>query len=197
MLFKRRNEEAFHHRLRVMVWPRSSWRRSFLYFIKRILRLSATPHAIAAGVAAGAFTSFTPFLGLHFVISFALAWLIGGNLLAAAIGTSVGNPLSFPFIWAATYKLGHLILRGEHELPPPQLGHDLVEKSFEQLMPLLKPMTVGGIPLGLLAAVICYAIVYKMVAAYQSARKERFALRRKPAGGEEPPQDGASLKGVQ
>ncbi|WP_245615481.1 DUF2062 domain-containing protein [Afifella pfennigii] len=186
-----------HHRLRVMLWPRSSWRRSFLYFIKRILRLSATPHAIAAGVAAGVFTSFTPFLGLHFVISFAIAWVIGGNLLAAALGTAVGNPLTFPFIFAATYKLGHFIWRGEHQMPPPHLGNYLVEKSFEQLMPLLKPMTIGGIPLGLMAGLISYTVVYKMVAAYQAARKERFALRRQPDATGEPQQDRPSLKGIQ
>ncbi|MBK1622232.1 DUF2062 domain-containing protein [Afifella marina] len=196
MLFRRRIEEGRFQRLRVWLWPRSSWRRSFLYFMKRILRLSATPHAIAAGCAAGVFTSFTPFLGLHFVISFAIAWLIGGNLIAAALGTSIGNPLTFPFIWAATYKLGHLLWRGAHELPPPRLGHDLVEKSFEQLLPILKPMTVGAIPLGLVAGIITYTIVYRLVAAYQANRRERFVARRKPAANDAP-QNGASFNGIQ
>ena len=34
-----------------------------------ILRLRASPHAIAAGVAAGVFASFIPFLGLHIIIA--------------------------------------------------------------------------------------------------------------------------------
>ena len=57
---------------------------------------------VAAGVAAGAFTSFTPFMGLHFLFAALFAWAIRGNLLASALGTFVGNPLTFPFIWAAT-----------------------------------------------------------------------------------------------
>ena len=81
------------------------------YFSKRILRLRATPHAIAAGVAAGVFAAFLPFLGFHILIAAALAWLIRGNILAAALGTAaVGNPLSFPLMWAATYAGGRVLL---------------------------------------------------------------------------------------
>ena len=98
-------------RFRVHLWPRRSFGRSGQYFWKRILRLRATPHAIAAGVAAGVFAAFLPFLGLHILIAAALAWLLRGNMLAAALGTAaVGNPLTFPLIWAATYAGGRFLL---------------------------------------------------------------------------------------
>ena len=73
MLFRRRKKADLLERARTFFWPRRSFLRSAQYFIKRVLRLSATPHAIAAGVAAGVFASFTPFLGFHFVIAAGLA----------------------------------------------------------------------------------------------------------------------------
>lgn len=175
MLFKRRKEAGLGERFRVWLWPRVSWRRSWSYYLKRALRLSATPHAIAAGVAAGAFASFTPFVGFHFLLSFVIAYVIRGNLVAGAIGTAVGNPLTFPFIWAGTFQLGELMLRGEHQSVPRRLGQDLMEKSFDQLWPLIKPMMVGSIPLGLAAAGISYFLVYKTVIAYQATRRQRLA----------------------
>jgi len=178
MLFRRRKRTTHIERARLWVWPRVSWRRSTLYYIKRILRLSATPYAIAAGCAVGAFVSFTPFIGFHIVISIALAWLIRGNFIAAAIGTSVGNPLTFPLIWASTYELGYVILSGEPAAAPPPLGRHLLERSIENLSPIVKTMSVGSLPLGFLASLVVYTIVYKSVAAYQANRRKRLQDRR-------------------
>ena len=177
MLFRRRKRTTHIERARLWVWPRVSWRRSTLYYIKRILRLSATPYAIAAGCAIGAFVSFTPFIGFHIAISVALAWLIRGNLIAAAIGTSVGNPVTFPLIWASTYELGYAVLRGEQAEAPP-LGQHFLERSIENLSPIIKTMSVGSLPLGFLAGLVVYAIVYKSVAAYQANRRKRLHNRR-------------------
>src|SRR5690606_9209209 len=114
MLFRRRKPAHFGERLRVFLWPRRSFWRSAQYFAKRVLRLTATPHAIAAGIAAGTLASFTPYLGFHFIIAAAVAWVIRGNLIASALGTAVGNPLTFPFIWASTMAAGRFILYGSH-----------------------------------------------------------------------------------
>lgn len=177
MLFKRRDRLGHVERLRVWLWPRVSWRRSTLYFFKRILRLSATPYAISMGAAAGAFTSCTPFLGLHFVIAAAIAYLLRGNLIASAVGTSFGNPLSFPFIWAATYETGQLILGGKGpELP--EFGEKLYKQSFEQLWPVIEPMMVGAVPIGLAAGLVVYFIVYQSVTVYQAKRRKHFQMLR-------------------
>ena len=178
MLFRRRERTSHIERARIWLWPRVSWRRSTLYYIKRVLRLSATPYAIASGCAIGAFVSFTPYIGFHIAISVALAWLIRGNLIAAAIGTSVGNPLTFPLIWASTYQLGHAILRGEQSAAPPPFGRHILERSIENLSPIIKTMSIGALPLGFLAGLAIYAIVYKSVAAYQANRRKRLHGRR-------------------
>ncbi len=174
MLFKRRTEPGTWGRLRLWLWPRVSWRRSALYYLKRILRLSGTPYAIAMGAGIGAFASCTPFLGLHLIFTLAVAWLVRGNMIAGAIGTALGNPLTFPFIWATTYEIGSIILRRTTQELPPGLEYELTHRSFEQLLPLIKPMAVGAIPLGLAAGVLTYLIVYKTVSTYQEARRRRL-----------------------
>jgi uncharacterized protein len=175
MLFKRREEAGWLERFRVWLWPRVSWRRSWSYYAKRVLRLQATPHAIAAGCAAGAAVSFTPLVGFHFILAFLVAFVLRGNLIAAALGTAVGNPFTFPIMWAGSYQLGTWILRGEAMVMSPRLVHDLMEKSFEQLWPVLQPTLVGAVPLGIVGGAIVYAIAYKMVTVYQHARRERLA----------------------
>jgi uncharacterized protein (DUF2062 family) len=177
MLFRRRRPADFWERARTMLWPRRSFWRSAQYFAKRVLRLTATPHAIAAGVAAGVFVSFLPFIGFHFVLAAVFAWLFAGNLIASAFGTAIGNPLTFPLIWASSYKLGCFLL-GEsaaHGDRPIQLGKMLHELDFGQLWdPLLKPMTLGGTPIGLVFAVGFYFLTRWGVAAFRRQRQHRL-----------------------
>jgi len=177
MLFKRRERPGHWDRFRLWLWPRVSWRRSVLYYAKRILRLKGTPHAIALGTGVGVFCSITPFVGFHLLMTLALAWVLGANLIAGAIGTVIGNPITFPLIWASTYEIGHLILEGASGSAPARLGHELTHKSFTQIIPLLKPMLVGALPLGLLLAALTYIIIYKAVSAYQAARRRRLEER--------------------
>jgi uncharacterized protein (DUF2062 family) len=182
MLFKSREAATIRQRFRVWLWPRVSWRRSVLYFVKRTLRLSGTPYAIAMGAAIGAFVACTPFIGLHILITFALAWLVRANMIAGAIGTVFGNPATFPFIWAGAYEIGQFMLHGGVHDAPAHLSHDLLEKSIGEILPIIEPMVVGSIPIGLAAGCIVYFIVYKAVAAYQEARRKRLAGRRQAEG---------------
>ncbi len=181
MLFRRRTEPGLLARVRVALWPRRSWLRSFRYYAKRVMRLSGTPHAIAAGVAAGVFASFTPFIGLHFILGFFIAFLVGGNLIAAAFGTAFGNPLTFPFIWAATHRVGSLVL-GRHGAGGAAIDvpADWAERSFDALAPIIGPMVVGSVPLGVPAALAFYIGVLYSVRGFQKMRRERLAKRPLP-----------------
>lgn len=179
MLFKRRQKPHFTERLRVAVWPRHSWSRSTRYFTKRILRLSASPHAVAAGVAAGVLASSTPFIGLHFILGFVIAFFIGGNMIAAALGTFFGNPLTFPIIWATTFKIGNQILGGAGSpMDDEELVDQLLTQSFESVLPIFKPMLVGAIPLGATLSVVSYVLVFAAVRTYQRRRRVRLQSRR-------------------
>lgn len=180
MLFRRRKPADRWERLRTYLWPRRSFWRSAQYYIKRVLRLTATPHAIAIGVASGVFVSFTPFIGFHFIGAAVIAWIIGGNIVASAIGTGIGNPLTFPFIWGATLEVGKFILYGRHsgEIVPLHLGKVLLDREFSQLWdPLLKPMTIGSLPIGLLFAFAFYLLTRSAVVTFQEQRRKRLAER--------------------
>ncbi|GGE18889.1 membrane protein [Aureimonas endophytica] len=178
MLFRRRVKPTWKEKLRIWLWPRRSWRRSLTYLKKRVLRLNATPHAIGAGIAAGIFATFTPFVGFHFLIAFAIAYLIAGNMAAAALGCGVGNPLTYPPIWAAMYELGRWILNAEpmDGKAPPGLAHALTHMDLKDIWgPVLKPMLIGGLPLGLAFALLGYGLVYLAARSFQNRRARRMA----------------------
>ena len=105
-MFRRRHKTSIAHRASDIVWPRLGWRRYMRYMLHRLARLPGTPHNIAAGFACGVAMSFTPLVGVHILLALFLSWLIGGSLFSAIIGTIVGNPWTFPFIWLWIYNLG-------------------------------------------------------------------------------------------
>jgi uncharacterized protein (DUF2062 family) len=172
MLFRRREAESFLERVRVHLWPRRSWSRSTRYIVHRLRRLSATPHAVALGFAAGVFAATTPFLGTHMIMAALLAWIIGGSIVAALLGTFFGNPITYPFLWVGTYEVGHLMLGGGSEPARIDLSSGIFQSSIDQLWPILKPMSLGAIPIGLGLAALSYALVRPMVNAYQHRRRE-------------------------
>ncbi|MBP0616008.1 DUF2062 domain-containing protein [Jiella mangrovi] len=184
MLFRRRVPESRWARFCTLVWPRRSFRRSYRYFVKRVIRLDAAPHAVAAGFAAGVIASFTPFVGFHFIIAFAIAYLIAGNMAAAALGTAVGNPATFPFIWGATYEVGIALSDGHsvRRLHMPSLESALSPSNIMGIWePIVKPMLIGSVPLGLVAGLISYGLVRSAVTSFQGHRKKQIAAGRKPA----------------
>lgn len=189
MLFARRTRPKLAHRIRAAFWPRAGWRRSARYYGKRIVRLSASPHAVAAGVAAGVIVSWTPFVGFHFLMSAAIAFVLGGNLIASAIGTVIGNPLTFPFMWWSAYAVGRTLLGipPEHERFA-EMMRNIGKAPLAEIMPILKPMVVGALPLGALSGAITYLIVSFMVREYRKARRARLAVRR--AGSSPASEDG-------
>ena len=85
-------------------------RKRLAYYWRRILRVRATPHEVALGCAAGVFAACTPFLGFQMALAGALAFLLRVSIPAALIGTFVGNPLSWPAIWSASYIAGVWVL---------------------------------------------------------------------------------------
>ncbi len=177
MLFKRRETESFLERMRVHLWPRRSWSRSSRYVVYRLKRLSDTPHAVALGFAAGVFAAITPFIGTHLVMAMLLAWVIGGSVVAAVLGTFLGNPLTYPAIWYVTYQVGNFMLGGPTAEHPIDLSEGIFQSSLEHLWPILKPMTVGSLPLGLAVAALSYVLVKPMVAAYKRRRRHELELR--------------------
>lgn len=180
MLFNRRNKLGLGERVRVLIWPRRSFSRSLRYMGKRVMRITASPHAIAAGLAVGVFSAFTPFFGFHFVIAVVLAYFIAGNVAAAALGTTIANPLTLPLIWGSTYELGRFIMSGGQtdNSAPLHLGRALQTMRLSEIWtPLIKPMLFGSTVLGLIFATIAYVVARYAVVAFRRRRVERLAER--------------------
>ncbi|MFQ5566924.1 MAG: DUF2062 domain-containing protein [Paracoccaceae bacterium] len=174
MIFKRRERPPFWERLREMVYPRKGFWRGVDYIRKRLHRLPDSPHRIALGFACGAAASFTPFFGFHIVLAAAVAWLLRGNILAAAFGTIVGNPVTFPFIAAFSLETGWRILGTGANAAVDDFSVGWLLDNIELIF---LPYLVGGILPGLLCGVVCYWFIGPIVEAYQARRRRRLAER--------------------
>ncbi|TFG86885.1 MAG: DUF2062 domain-containing protein [Hyphomicrobiales bacterium] len=198
MIFKRRDKPPFWGRLREVLYPRKGFWRGMDYVRKRLHRLPDSPHRIALGFAFGAFISFTPFFTLHFFLAAGLAWIFRANILASIFGTVIGNSLTFPLIatgslWLGRYMLGrgasgessfeavtHAFAAGFSSLSATMqswfgYGPSMLDGLMLFLDDVFLPYLIGGIPPGILCAVICYWIIGPIVEAYQARRSKKLA----------------------
>jgi len=174
MLFRRKKPATLSGRLREFLWPRKGFSRGVRYLSMRVLRLSSSPHSIAVGVAAGAASSATPFIGFHILIALALAYLLSGNLIAAGITTALANPLTIPVILVATYEVGVVILGtgGSGALTGENILHMLSHLELAHLWePLLKPMLIGSVPVAAASAAVFYVVALYAAKLFQSRRQ--------------------------
>lgn len=175
-MFKRRTKRSIGARVVSFIWPSMGWRRTGAYYAIRIKRLPGTPYSIACGFALGAAVSFTPFIGFHFIMAAIFAYLIRGNIIASALGTAVGNPWTFPFIWAGIYWLGGKILGYEKGVELPE--ELTMEYIFQDPVNVLLPMAAGGVPTAIVVWWLVYLPLHRVVANYQSHRRQKRMQRR-------------------
>lgn len=194
MVFKRRSKRSYGQIVVETVYPRGGWRRAISYIIHRLRRLPDEPHRIARGVAAGIFVSFTPFFGLHLLLGAGLAWLMRGNIVAALLGTLVGNPVTFPFIMALSVELGSTILHQPNTMDLPRVVSNFARASIEAwvniralfsgqethwenlhwfLHVIFWPYVIGGIIPGIVSALVGYYLSLPVVLAYQKRRAKK------------------------
>ena len=199
-MFRGRKPLSALKQLRAVIWPERGFRRLFTYLFQRIIRLPGTPASIASGFASGIAASFTPFLGLHFILAGALAMLFRGNVLASVIGTFFGNPWTFILIWLADYEVGLGIIRAFG------FGADLHVLSIDELVAIMgnvirflsftgniswanlsrdieqvfMPLLIGGTVLGAIAWVASFLITIWAVKGWRLHRAKRLlkALQR-------------------
>ena len=59
----------------------------------------------------GCAVSVTPILGLHLIVCYLGTWIMRGNIIAATVGTIIGNPWTFPIFFYLDYKIGILFYK--------------------------------------------------------------------------------------
>ncbi len=187
-MFRRRKKPSLPRRVTNILWPSIGWRRWLAYIKHRLGRLPGTPYSIAAGFACGAAISFTPLVGFHFFLGGIWAWVVRANILASAIGTAVGNPWTFPFIWIWLYKLGHWMGAGNSESAEQALdfqafftgmfhGILMLDTGYlaEHVWPIWWPMVVGAVPSMLFIWFLFYLPLNSLVHTYQVGRRQRMS----------------------
>jgi len=190
-MFERRHKPLHRDRILNFFWPSIGWGRSVRYLLYRLSRLPGTPYSIAGGFACGAAISFSPFVGLHFILGAIWAWVMRANILASVIGTAVGNPWTFPFIWVWIFQSGRWLGVGSDDTDIADLNFsalfgNITEASlngdFDQMLeiasPVLFPMLIGCIPSIIVVWIIFYFPLKKLVERYQLRRMRRRANRR-------------------
>jgi uncharacterized protein len=193
-VFSSRVKPSLWGKFRNLLWPRIGLSRTWRYTLHKMARIKVTPHKLAIGFAAGVFSAFTPFIGFHFILAALIALLVRGNVIASAIGTLLGNPATFPFIWIASYDLGAYMLglaaKDRVELPVADNGVSFwsdgpiaaLQMLWSSIEPLLMPMLLGGVPLGVLFAVACYFLVRASITQFKAKRTlARTPLEQGPA----------------
>jgi len=182
MLFRRRKPVNLWERVRIGLWPRRSFSRSFRYMGKRIVRISATPHAIALGLAIGVCAAFTPFFGFHIILAVLVAWFLSANIAAAAIGTALSNPLTVPFIFGMTYALGRMLFNIIGEVSDPisagEFFQMLEERDFADLWEIFIQLLLGSAVLGAVAGLLTYLVALNATWRFRRARAAKLRAHR-------------------
>jgi len=143
-------------------------KRTSLYYFLRLSRLESSIYAISSGFASGAMVSFTPFIGFHFVLALIVSFLIRGNLIASMIGTVVGNPITFPFIWLTIYRIGIVFIEKKEK-------DKIVELNFDSVLnggwEILFPMLIGSAILCLPVWFISYFMIRFLLTSFKRRNK--------------------------
>jgi uncharacterized protein (DUF2062 family) len=147
-------------------------KRAIRYWIIRVKRLNGDPHYVAAGIATGIFVGITPTIPFHTALAIAIAFLLRGSKVAAVLGVWCGNPLTVPFFYYWSYKIGvfvmgdpnHYNLKTFNFLELWQNGHDIAIK-----------MLLGGAILAVLPAVISYMITLRIMIIRKRRKRKRLA----------------------
>ena len=143
-----------------------------------LVTIEASAHAIALGVAIGIFFGFTPLWSLKTLLSIGVAWLLGGNKIAAAISVQL-HDLILPFmpaIYLWEYKIGFWSMNGR--LPRRFNLHTLALRDYfqwETFFRVGRPLLVGSTIIGLPSAALVYVICRGLVTRHRvsKARQEQ------------------------
>ena len=135
--------------------------------ITGLKNIKGEPRYIAMGLAIGVFISTTPFFPFHTSIALVLAIALKGSPIAAAAGVWLSNPLTMPFFYICTYKIGAFILGNTSSI-------DISGKSFTELLgmgfEITRAMILGGVVIGIPLSIAGYYITLRFITLFRKHR---------------------------
>jgi uncharacterized protein (DUF2062 family) len=135
----------------------------------KIFRIKDFPESVAIGMAWGASVSVTPALGLHLITCYLGTWIMRGNIIAATVGTILGNPWTFPFFFYVDYKIGVLFFYKQIDNYEFKLSF-LIE-NFEELF---LPTFFGSIPVAIVTWLTTYYITKNILEKRLNGKKNKI-----------------------
>ena len=146
---------------------------------ERFIRIRGTPREIALGLALGLFIGFSPTMGLQIAIGVFFAALLKWSKVAAAIGVLVTNPFTAPFIYSFTYIIGARLL-GLERIFTWNDAFDLekIVDLMDKAPIVFLALTIGGIVVGIPAAVAGYFISRATVEKYQKSVQAKLQVQK-------------------
>ena len=121
-------------------------RASLFYFLK-LIRVKDSKDKLAIGFACGSMVSFSPFIGFHFLLAVIFAYILRGNIIASLIGTFIGNPFTFPFIWIFIYKVGNIFFKNDQNFSLELTFQSLFNQGYDILIPMMIGSLIVSIPI--------------------------------------------------
>lgn len=157
-------------------------------FIKfRILHIEDSPQRIAKGVAIGIFIAWSPFVGLHIVLTLLFSMLLKANKFVSVCAVWICNGFTLIPIFYPNYLMGRYIL-SIFDIQRNYTSKQVVD-FFKEMLTLENftmcftlgfwqkfisifiqigyELLVGGLFIGTLFAMIMYFITYKIVIWYR------------------------------
>jgi len=155
-MFKRKNPLNIYSKIRIYFWPEKGFLRNFLYFWKRLIRIPDTSYSISMGFSIGIFIAFTPFFGLHFIISGIISWLLKVNIFSSIVGNFFASFISYPLM-----AFGMFFISNENNA-------DGWFNYFVYFAKTTLPIFSGILIIGLVLSFICYFLVNYVIEVFKN-----------------------------
>jgi uncharacterized protein (DUF2062 family) len=169
-------------------WTRLQYCLDPRVWLRAILMLDDTPHAIALGTAIGLFVGMTPTVGIQMVIVLAVAFLTRRlfhfNRVAALIAVYISNPLTTVPIYWFNYRLGAVFM--EETVSKAEFAALFRYRDFSGWWESVKaitvtvglPLLVGSLVMGSIFALASYPLMRRSLEQVQHRRRERHSKTR-------------------
>jgi hypothetical protein len=133
-----------------------------------MLGSDSPPEIVAASFAIGVAISFTPLIGLHWIIALILAIILRLNKVDMLLGTLVVNPLTLPAVAAVAIPIGRFLLKARREAIAHLPWHEMLRRSFWTTAgPAMKAiglqMAVGMFLLAVLVGALTYVVLVNLI----------------------------------
>ena len=143
---------------------------------QQILHLGDSPRRTALAFAIGVFIAFSPMYGLHTISVFFFAWAFRLNVVAMLAGSLVNNPWTVLPILASTMWVGLTLFPTSAPPPPLDWNQFTFQMLWYQLQPFVFPFVVGATLLGILAALVAFALVLVALQRYHEHQRTHGSL---------------------